>query len=150
MRYWDTSVLLKLFVEEDDSRVFAALMAESSEGIQTSELSRLELIRAFWGKRLDGAIVPGAEKALVRRFDSEVHTGRINLVPLRGAVREGEFETVLRVCYTRPRPIRVRALDALHLASALAARATAVVCTDKRMLEAAAALQMNIYPANSS
>jgi len=29
MRYWDTSVLLKLFVEEDDSRVFAALMAES-------------------------------------------------------------------------------------------------------------------------
>ena len=149
MMYCDTSVLLKLFVEEDDSRIFAALMAESADGIQTSELSRLELLRAFWGKRLDGAIVPGAEKTLMRRFESEVEAGRINLVPLRGGIRE-EFESVLRICYTRPRPIRVRALDALHLASALAARATEVVCTVRRMREAAAALQMNVYPAKPS
>lgn len=145
MTYWDTSVLLKLFVQENDSGVFAALMAECAEGIQTSELSRLELLRAFWGKRLDGAIVPGAEKALMRRFENEVETRRILLVPLHSDVRE-VFETVLRVCYTRPRPIRVRAFDALHLASALACKAKEIVCTDRRMREAAAALGMQIHP----
>jgi predicted nucleic acid-binding protein len=145
MTYWDTSVLLKLFVEEDDSRVFATLMAESVEGIHTSELSRLELLRAFWGKRLDEAIVPGAEKMLARQFDREVETGRIILVPLRREVRE-EFETVLRICYGRPRPIRLRAFDALHLASALACKAKEIVCTDRRMREAATALRMEIHP----
>jgi len=148
MRYWDTSVLLKLFVEEDDSHVFADLIEETTEGIHTSELSRLELLRALWGKRLDGAIVPGAEKALMRRFESEVDMRRIVLVPLGTDVRR-EFENVLKVCYTRRRPIRVRALDALHVASALAARAKELVCTDLRVREAAGALQMNIYPPKS-
>jgi predicted nucleic acid-binding protein len=148
MRYWDTSVLLKLFVQEDDSRLVAALIEEAPEGIHTSELSRFELLRALWGKRLDGAIVAGAEKVLMRRFESEVDMRRIILVPLGVDVRR-EFENVLRICYTRRRPIRVRTLDALHLASALAARAKEIVCMDLRMREAAAALQMNIYPAKS-
>ncbi len=148
MRYWDTSVLLKLFVEEDDSRLVATLIEETPEGIHTSELSRFELLRALWGKRLDGAIVPGAEKTLMRRFESEVEIRRIILVPLSADVRR-EFENVLRICYTRRRPIRVRALDALHLASALAARTKEIVCMDLRMKEAATALQMSIYPRKS-
>ena len=145
MRYWDTSVLLKLFVEEDDSRVFAGLMAETAEEVHTSELSRLELLRALWGKRLDGAIVPGAERVLMRRFESEVEMRRIVLVRVGSEIRS-EFENVLKICYTRPRPIRLRAFDALHLASARAAGAREIVCTDKRMREAADALQMAIYP----
>jgi predicted nucleic acid-binding protein len=144
MRYWDTSVLLKLFVEEDDSRVFAALIEEAGEVIYTSELSRLELLRALWGKRLDESIVPGAEKTLMHRFESEVEMKRIILVPFGADVRR-EFETVLRVCYTRRRPIRVRTLDALHLASALALKAKEIVCTDARMRKAAGALQMDIH-----
>jgi predicted nucleic acid-binding protein len=148
MRYWDTSVLLKLFVEEDDSRIFAALIEETTEGIHTSELSRFELLCALWGKRLDGEIVPGAERVLMRRFESEVERQRIVLLPL-GSDTQREFENVLKVCYTRPRPIRLRALDALHLASARAARAREIVCTDKRMREAADALQMALYPGKS-
>ncbi len=148
MRYWDTSVLLKLFVGEDDSGLFAALIEEAGEVIYTSELSRLELLRALWGKRRDGVIVPGAEKTLMRRFESEIELQRIILVPVGSDVRR-EFETVLRVCYTRKRPIRVRTLDALHLASALASRAKEIVCTDARMREAAGALQMDIHPRKS-
>jgi predicted nucleic acid-binding protein len=148
MRYWDTSVLLKLFVKEDDSELFAALIEEAGEVIYTSELARLELLRALWGKRLDGVIVPGAEKTLMLRFESEVEMKRIILVPAGTDVRR-EFETVLRVCYARRRPIRVRTLDALHLASALASRAKQIVCTDARMREAAGALKMYIHPPKS-
>lgn len=148
MSYWDTSVLLKLFVEEDDSRFFAALLRETADGIHTSELARLELLRALWGKRLDGMIVPGAEKVLMRRFETEVEMKRIILVPLRADVRD-EFAAVLKICYSRPRPIRVRAFDALHLASALACRAKEIVCTDRRMREAAGALQIDLQPARS-
>lgn len=148
MSYWDTSVLLKLFVEEDDSRFFAALMMEVAQGVHTSELSRMELLRAFWGKRLDGAIKRGGENVLMRQFESEVQMRRIILVPLRADVRE-EFEVVLKICYTRRRPIRVRALDALHLASARACKAREVICTDRRMQEAAVALGMEIQPQKS-
>ena len=136
MRYWETSVLLKLLVEEP------------GEFIHTSELSRLELLRGLWGKRLDGLIVPGAEKTLMRRFETEVEMKRIILVPVSNDVRR-EFEAVLKVCYNRGRPIRVRTLDALHLASALASRAREIICTDARMREAARALQLDIQPRKS-
>lgn len=148
MRYWDTSVLLKLFVKEDDSEFFSALIEEPGEVVHTSELSRLELLRGLWGKRLDGLIVPGAEKTLMRRFDTEVEMKRIILVPVSNDVRR-EFEAVLKVCYNRGRPIRVRTLDALHLASALASRAREIICTDARMREAANTLQLDIQPRKS-
>jgi len=140
MRYWDTSVLLKLFVKEDDSEFFSGLIEEAGEVIHTSELSRLELLRGLWGKRLDGLIVPGAEKNLLRRFEAEVEMKRIILVPVSNDVRR-ELEAVLKVCYNRGRPIRVRTLDALHLASALASRAREIICTDARMREACASTE---------
>jgi predicted nucleic acid-binding protein len=148
MRYWDTSVLIKLFVKEDDSVFFSALIEEVGEVIHTSELSRLELLRGLWGKRLDGLIVPGAEKTLMRRFETEVEMKRIILVPVSNDVRR-EFEAVLKVCFNRGRPIRVRTLDALHLASALASRAREIICTDARMREAASTLQLDIQPRQS-
>ena len=148
MSYWDTSVLLKLFVKEDDSGVFEALLGQTMDGIHTSELSRLELHRALWGKRLDGVIVPGAERVLMRRFEREVETRRIILIPVRADVRD-EFAAVLKVCYTRPRPIRVRTFDALHLASAIVCKAKEIVCTDRRMREAADALQIHLQPERS-
>jgi len=148
MRYWDTSVLLKLFVEEHDSALFTALVEESGAVIHTSELSRLELLRALWSKRLEGAIRRGAEERLMHRFESEVEKRRIILVPVTADVRR-EFEAVVRVCYNCRPPIRVRTLDALHLASALAARTREISCTDARMRQAAGALQLNIHPRKS-
>ena len=145
MRYWDTSVLLKLFVEENDSAFFTGLIEEAGAVIHTSELSRLELLRAFWGKRMEGAIRRGAEERLMHRFESEVEKKRIILVPIGAEIRR-QFEVVLKVCYTRQRPIVVRTLDALHLASALALKATQIVCNDMRMRAAADALQMDVYP----
>jgi len=145
MRYWDTSVLLKLFVQEEDSALFTALIEEAGAVVHTSEFSRFELLRALWGKRLEGTISRGAEELLMHRFEREVEKKRIILVPVGTEVRR-QFEAVLAVCYTRRRPIRVRTLDALHLSSALAARAEQIVCTDARMREAAGAMGMNIYP----
>jgi len=145
MRYWDTSVLLKLFVEERDSAFYTALIEEAGAIIHTSELSRPELLRALWGKRLEGAIRRGAEERLMHRFESEVEKRRIILVSI-GPEIQRQFEVVLKVCYTQRRPILVRTLDALHLASALASKTTQIVCSDMRMREAAGALQMDVYP----
>jgi len=145
MRYWDTSVLLKLFVEEEDSALFSALIEEAGAVIHTSEVSRLELLRALWGKRLEGSIALGAQEKLMQQFESEVEKRRIILVPVGAEVRK-QFEAVLAVCYTRRRPIRVRTLDALHLGSALAAKVEQIVCTDARMREAAGVLRMDIHP----
>ena len=82
------------------------------------------------------------------RFETEVEMKRIILVSVSNDVCR-EFEAVLKVCYNRGRPIRVRTLDALHLASALASRAREIICTDARMREAASALQLDIQPRKS-
>jgi predicted nucleic acid-binding protein len=138
-------VLLKLFVQEHDSALFAILIQEPGAVIHTSELSRLELFRALCSKRLEGAIRQRAEEKLMRRFESELDKQRIILVP-NGREILRQFELVVKVCYTRPRPILVRNLDAMHLASALASKATQIVCSDMRMRAAADALQMDVYP----
>lgn len=145
MRYWDTSVLLKLYVEEDDSDIFHAIIEQPNEVIQTSEISRQELLRGFWGKRFDGTIKPGVERVLMGQFETEVRNGNIALVPYRSELWR-LFEVVLETCYNRNRPVRVRTLDALHLASALSLKATEIVSTDARMKEAANILGLALYP----
>ncbi len=120
MIYFDSSALLKLLFQEQESDVLQGWMAERV-GVPTvtSELAKVEVLRAC--RRIDATSIADARTLL----------GHLDLVPLGGAVVElaGDLESPL-----------LRSLDALHLASALllGADLSSFVTYDHRLLAAAA------------
>jgi len=119
--YLDSSALLKLLFEENESAPLAGWISErAATPMVSSELARIEVVRA--ARRLDPTVVPAA-RLLVAQLD---------LVPLTGGLIDAAADA--------GEPI-LRTLDAIHLASVLSIEAdlTAFVAYDTRLIAAAAA-----------
>ena len=117
--YADTSAVIKLLVEETDSKAFAAFYdAHSDAEWVSSDLLRIELTRA--AARAMPALLPDARELLLAfsciSIDDDIVEGAMN-EPYRG----------------------LRSLDAIHLATAriLAPELDALVTYDDRLLRAA-------------
>jgi predicted nucleic acid-binding protein len=108
--YFDSSVVLRVVLGE---RGRLAEWSRASEAV-TSEITRVECLRALDRLRLDGGM-PDRELARRRATVLTVLSG-IDVVRLNRAVLERAAE---------PFPTRLHTLDALHVASALLARARA-------------------------
>lgn len=121
MIYLDSSALLKLLFEENESAALAQWISErAGTPMVSSELARVEVVRA--ARRLAADMVPAA-RALVSQLD---------LVPLTGGLIDEAADS--------GEPL-LRTLDAIHLASALSIRIdlTAFVAYDNRLVAAAEA-----------
>ncbi len=122
MIYLDSSALLKLLFEEDESAALAQWITErAGTPLVSSELAKVEVVRA--ARRLDADVVPTA-RALVSQLD---------LIPLSGGVIDEAADA--------GEPL-LRTLDAIHLTSLLALRndLTAFVAYDNRLIAAADAV----------
>ncbi len=124
--YADTSAALKLLVEEQHSKAFAAFYdAHSDAEWVSSALLRIELIRAV--TRSAPAILPDARDLLLVfsyiAIDDEV---------VEGAMNEPDRS--------------LRSLDAIHLATArlLADELDGLACYDDRLLKAASDAGINV------
>jgi len=105
--YFDSSVVLRVVLGE---RGRLSEWARASEAL-TSEITRVECLRALDRLRLDGGM-PDRELARRRATALAVLTG-FELVRLNRAVLERAAQ---------PFPTQLRTLDALHVASALLVR----------------------------
>lgn len=118
MIYLDTSALVKLIVDEAESRALIAYLRPQSM-LGTSSLTRAELPRAV--RRHDPALLGASRRILTS----------LTYVELNSAVLDdaGALD-----------PVGLRTLDAIHLASALllGRSLTALVAYDDRLIEAAA------------
>jgi predicted nucleic acid-binding protein len=119
--YLDSSALMKLIRAEDETAALRAwLDLRPDEPVVTSELGRVEVLRA--ARRVGDQVLAEA-RAVV---------GDLDLVPLDRAVQDVACDIGTPV---------LRTLDALHLASALllGETLTAFVAYDHRLAEAARA-----------
>lgn len=118
MIYLDTSALLKLVIDEAESRDLEFWLRQQDERLTSSEIARVELVRAC--RRVAPTSVTTARALLAD----------LPLVPIGPAIIE-IAETV--------DPPLLRSLDALHLAAAieLDLELTAFVAYDKRLRDAA-------------
>jgi predicted nucleic acid-binding protein len=117
--YLDSSALVKLAVTEPESAALTEWLGHSANVIRVSSpIVRVEVPRAVW--RSDPSSLPQAY-TVVRR------------------VRDLRLTASVLTRAAGARPVTLRALDAIHLASALTIRhdLTAFVCYDKRLLAAA-------------
>lgn len=119
MIYLDTSALVKLVFEENESAALSAWVNERGDQPKiSSDLSTIELLRTCW--RVDEDSVGTAQLLL----------GGIDRLPIDRSIVE-RSSTVT--------PRHLRSLDAIHLASALSVKAslTAFVAYDERLCSAA-------------
>jgi uncharacterized protein len=124
--YLDSSALMKLVRQEDEtSALIEWLGLRTEQPVVTSELGRVEVLRAA---RKVGDLVLAEARAVV---------GDLDLVPLDRAVQD--------VACDIGDPL-LRSLDALHLASALllGAELTTFIAYDRRLTNAARAAGLDV------
>lgn len=120
MIYLDTSVMLKLVIEEHESAALAEWIEKHQETpLVTSDLTRVELLRAVMRREPTALLL------------AQQRMSRLHRIPLN--------DEVLTLASTSPPPL-LRSLDAIHLASAQRFRdsLTAFVVYDRRLFDAAA------------
>ena len=145
MSYSDTACLVKIYVEETDSETFREFLRERDQVVTSGEFARLEFFTPLWRMEGDGNIAGGSAEAAIALFDKRLTENSCRLIPLDDSVRE-EFEEVVRRCYSRHPSIRIRTLDALHIAAARVAGEDEIVATDKRLRDAATLLGFRLFP----
>jgi predicted nucleic acid-binding protein len=143
--YWDTSAILKLYVAEQDSPYFLRLLESTQDQIVSSTIVTMEVLCALHRKEHSGDLRPGGAEAIFRRFLADIEMGRIVTIPY-GDDLLTEARKLVRLAFDRPRPLPVRSLDAIHVASALVSKATTLVATDKRVREIAALVRLKVLP----
>jgi predicted nucleic acid-binding protein len=145
MSYWDTSALVKLFVQEKDSPAFHVHAAGMPERLITAELTRLELWSALRRKEAEDTLLIDVARQLLSDFDLGCARSEWKLVPDSTDVR-AEFERIVERCCSQTPPVFIRTLDSLHIASACAVGETEIVATDRRLREAATLLGFQLFP----
>lgn len=105
--YLDTSALLKLYVEEDDSD-FVEGAVQATETTATSIITYVETRSAFSRRRRDGSLTLTDYHRVVREFDREWE--RYFVIP----VTDSLVKSAGKLAETHG----LRAYDALHLTSA--------------------------------
>jgi uncharacterized protein len=111
----------------------------------TSLITRIELTSALYRKESLGDISRADASRAIARFDTDCASGRIILTPLRPEIAHEAADLIRRL--RRPHnPVSLRSLDALHLATAIAAGATTVVTTDARLRDACLLAGVGVKP----
>ena len=137
--------MVKLYAREPDSEQFAQLQQTAPEPMYASAIVDIEVLCALHRKERSQDIVHGSALRLYGKLLSDCAIGRIVRVPYgHDVVSLGE--EVVRVAFQRSRPIMIRSLDVIHIASALAIKARRFVATDSRLREVASLSSLALLP----
>jgi uncharacterized protein len=136
--YLDSSALVKLFVSEADSDVLNQALV-GAEDVIVSDLALTEMASALGRRTREGRLTGAASRRLYREAEKlAASCRRVELTP--PIHRHAERLLLLS------REIPFRALDALHVATALDAEAATFVTYDPRQRAAAASQGLFVSP----
>ncbi len=143
MSYWDTSALVKLYLQEVDSAQFEALGLIAP--VLTGTLALHEARTVFRRREAEGLIPPDEGTALFQRLARNAAADAVRVQAETDAVGR-EFGEVIEKCFSQTPPVFIRTNDALHLASAKVAGETEFVTADGRQRAAALLLGFKVLP----
>jgi predicted nucleic acid-binding protein len=138
--YADTSFLFSLYVPDANSSAAAAIMKRIKPPLLATDFAEFEFINAVNWRIFRKELRTSEEQAVLLSFSMDVHAGLIRVVPISAAT----FAHARRIARTQTRLLGTRALDVLHVASALALRAGSFCTFDMNQAKLAAALGLRI------
>jgi predicted nucleic acid-binding protein len=147
LTYWDTSALVKLYVSEKDSAYFYTLALRDDDIMLTANITVVEMLTSLYRKESAGELKKGGAAKLFEHFKAQLESGRITLAPYSEEVVLAA-ESIVRQTYENAKPIMIRALDVIHVASALASKSTVLITTDERLKEVAQLVGLKVLPQN--
>lgn len=134
--YADTSFLFSLYVPDANSSAAASTMRRIKPPLLTTDFAEFELTNALNGRIFRKELRASEEQAVLLSFSRDIQAGVIRIVPISAAT----FAHARRIARTQTRLLGTRALDILHVASALTLRAGSFCTFDKNQARLAAAL----------
>jgi hypothetical protein len=132
--YIDTSVLVKLYIEEPDSEACEAIVVGTT--LVSSRLLYCEFRSALLGKVSRGIISADLRAEVWQEFEKDVAAHKIRLVSLNDILLQDAAGLLSDLYPNAP----LRTLDALHLATYLSIETGPLFTKDPRMLRAAVQL----------
>lgn len=136
--YLDTSALLKWYVPEAGSEELETFVRRADD-LVISRLVVVECRCALARRRRNGALDGEGEADAWRLFREDLANGHIRVLPLSDTRLIEALELIDRL---RMHPLRT--LDALHLASAIAAPSTRLATADRVMAAAGETLGLDV------
>jgi predicted nucleic acid-binding protein len=134
----DTSFLFSLYVPDANSSAAAAIMKRIKPPLLATDFVEFEFFNALNGRIFRKELRASEEQAVLLAFSKDIHAGAIRIVPISAAT----FASARRIARTHTRLLGTRALDVLHVASALTLRANSFCTFDKNQARLAAALAL--------
>lgn len=132
MIYFDTSYLLKLYLDERGSEEVRRLAATSDQ-LTCAWHGQAEMITSFHRQYREGAINGDQLAALVEQFVAESRSGALVWLP----IGQPAMDLVTTTVTAAPADSYLRAADALHLSCAAVQGFEVVHASDRHLLTAA-------------
>ena len=132
--YYDSGVLVKLYVREDLSDDVTRFVARRGQAVAVNRLHELEIRNALSLKRFRGEIDDGQMAASLGMIAADFAARRLIRHEVDWRVIHDEAERLSAVAGAT---VGVRTIDVIHIAAALTQMATGLVSLDQRQLAAA-------------
>lgn len=134
LRYYDSGVLVKLYVREPFSAAAVQTVTEAGVGIHVNALQELEVANAIRLKAFRDEITAPEQEAALRAMASDFECGRLRRLSVDWAPA---FAKALELSAGSTPEVGCRSLDILHVAVALQQGCSELVSMDERQMRAA-------------
>jgi len=132
--YVDTSILVKTYVTEPDSKDADTILLSLPAPVILTPLQELEITNAIHLKHARGEITAGAMKAALDNFHDDIRAGRYHR-PF--CDHPAIFFKAIDLSRSHAVATQCRSLDLLHVAAAVILGCRALATFDKRQIAAA-------------
>ena len=132
MSYFDSAYIAKFYLDEPESEAVRRL-AERLGQVRCAVIGRVEVAAVFHRKLREGAFDAGAFREVMGQFDDDCGQDLWTWLPLTTALAAKTATVFARL----PRPVFLRAADALHLISAQEHGLPEIYTNDRHMSAAA-------------
>ncbi len=139
--YYDTGVLLKLYTTEPESPAVQELVTSRGRAITVTDLHVTEAMSALKLKAFRGECEQVDSDRAISAIEEDIHSRVLRSRALDWPAVWAKCQVLVR---TQSGRLGTRALDALHVASALVLHATELITTDTRQAELAKACGLTV------
>lgn len=138
--YADTSFLLSLYISDANSLAAAKTMSRFVTPLLTTDFGEFEFTNALSWRVFRKLLLAGEQQAVLDSFSKDVEAGIVRIIPIPAAA----FARAGQIARTQTPVLGNRALDVLHVASALVLRADTLFTFDSKQAKLASALGLSV------